>query len=320
MTIVAVNPVSSSWVFSTDSSTNPCRCCDAPRAMDHMDGYWHCDMQNRIWVVLDSAFDESAAHSCDQCLGSCRQHSLMDSMMFTMIHSEAFGLCWGDLILADELAALALETPEQRAARLAAEELMKEERFKATRATDMERYARLKAQTNTEMVKTSHGKKVAVIRKIQEPCKWLYLDEKAPKFEWQTTRDGKREPPHRPHLTGAECWAYEYHDPKTGKLQVKHTCDRLHPGEEGWMTEWNTNGRWRPAAAETRDFGCLRDRTFPCSHSDSSSTVSAVSSRSFHSNSSAPPRTHYPQQPSRPYKGSKKAGRGFSSLAFDDSD
>ena len=296
--------------------THPCRCCDAPHAMDRMDGYWHCDQQNRTWVVLDYPFDATANHDPEQCLGSCCQHLLMDSMVFSMIHADALNLSWGDLILADNAAMLAAETPEMRAAREAIEAAKEASRQLAIKAAEMERYARLKSQTNTEMVKTNNGKKIAVIRKVQEPCKWLYLDEKAPRHEWRTLRDGKREPPYRPYLTGAECWAFEYHDPKTGKLQVKHTCDHLHPGEEGWMTNWDTNGRWRPTTPETRDFGCLRDKAY--SRSDASSTVSTISSTSFHS-CSAPQRKPIPG-PTRTYASNKKAPRGFSTLAYDDSD
>lgn len=322
MTIAAVNPASSSWVFNLDTSTHPCHCCDAPRAMDHIDGYWHCDQQDRTWVVLDEPFDATSSHAIEHCLGSCSQHILIDAMVFSMIHSEAFGFCWGDLIQADEAAKLASETPEERSARLEAEAAKREASFLTTRATEMERYARLKSQTNTEMIKTDRGK-VARIRKVQEPCKWLYLDEKAPKSEWWRTRDGKLNPPYRPHLTGGECWAFEYHDPKTGKLQVKHTCDRLHPGEEGWCSEWNTNGRWRPAATEVRDFSCLSgNRSGPSRCSDAASTVSAssASSRSFHSAPCAPRKPTQAPPARSSYKDSKKGSSGFRALAFDDSD
>lgn len=299
MTIPVSNPVDSSWVFSLDPSTHPCRCCDAPRAMDHNDGYWHCDIQNRTWVILDSSFDAYAKHTDHQCLGSCCQHPLLDSTVFSMIHAEALDLFWGDLILANETAVLASETSEMRSVR-EADDLAKElTRQLAIKAADMERYARLKAQTNTEMVKANNGKKIAIIRKIQEPCKWLYLDESAPKHEWRTSRVGKPEPPYRLYLTGAECWAYEYHDPKTGKLQVKHTCDHLHPDEEGWMTEWNKDRRWRPTtASETRDFGCLIDKT------------------AYHKTQPKPTATYH----SHTHSGSKKTGYGFRSSGFAHSD
>jgi len=273
--------------------------------MDHEDGYWHCDQTNRTWLVLEKPFDSCKEHTATECLGRCAVHSLIDDTSFHLIHSEAFGICWGDIILVEQIETLAAESDEDRKMRLAAEAAAEEKRRLASKATEMERYARLKAQTNTQMVKTDRGK-IAVIRKIQEPCKWLYLDEKAPKHEWRTTRTGKREPPYRLHLTGAECWAFEYHDPKTGKLQIKHTCDHLHPGEEGWCAEWKSDSRWRRTAAAPREFGC---------HSDSASTVSASSATSFQTRAEPPPK------PSSATTHTKRAAvSGFSILALEDSD
>lgn len=318
MSLIALNPAVNSWCFTLDNSANPCSCCDAPRAMDHMDGYWHCDQQNRTWLVI-TAQSLNPFHSIEECVGNCELHSLMDDTVFSMLHAEAFGISWGDLIIADELAMRSAETPEELAARMASEAANELARTLAIKAAEMERYARLKAQTNTEVIKTDRGK-FTRIRKIQEPCKWLYLDEKAPKHEWRRTRTGKMEPPYRPHLSGAECWAFEYHDPKTGKLQIKHTCDHLHPGEEGWHEEWNTDGRWRPAAAETRDFsslaGSCASRT-PSRCSDSASTVSAASSYSHRSAPGAPRKA--PPPPQRSYE-RKKTSTGFHVLALDDSD
>jgi len=317
MTISVLSPHSNSWVFSEDSSTNPSRCCDAPRAMDHIDGYWHCDQQNRTWVVLDACFCADVHHTIDQCLGNCSQHTLMDDTLFSMFHAEAFDISWGDLIVADEEATRARETASERAARLDAEAAALASRQLTVKSTEMERYARIKAQTNTEIIKTDRGK-VARIRKIQEPCKWLYLDEKAPKHEWRMTRSGKREPPYRPYLSGAECWAYEYHDPKTGKLQVKHTCEEWNTNVEGWCEEWNTNGRWRPPVQETRDFSCLtgiiHNARTPSRCSDSASTTSGASSHSHRSTPGAP------RKVVTSFAGNKKTTSGFRVLAFDDSD
>jgi hypothetical protein len=51
----------------------------------------------------------------------------------------------------------------------------------------------------------------------------------------------------RMSLTGSECWAHEYHDPRTKALKTPHTCKRLHPNEDGWRDEWDTNRTFRPA-------------------------------------------------------------------------
>ena len=319
MTITLLNPASSSWVFSTNPATNPCSCCDAPRAMDHLDGYWHCDQENRTWLVLDDAFDATVTHSIEQCLGNCPQHPLVDSLLFSMSHADAFNIAWGDIVLADELAALARETPEERAARLEEEAILGAARQLAAKATEMERYARLKAQTNTEVIKLDRGKKITRIRKMQEPCKWLYLDEKAPKTEWRRNRDGKMEPPYRLYLTGAECWAFEYHDPKTGKLQVKHTCDHLHPGEEGWQAAWAKDRFWREPGSHTG--GWHSHSHTPTKHFDTASTVSttsAVSARSFRSAPAA--QRKFPVHSTSTSTRKINTRGGFSALMSDDSD
>lgn len=61
--------------------------------------------------------------------------------------------------------------------------------------------------------------------KIMRPCKWMYMND-----------DGKS---YSKHLTGAQCWAWEYTDPKTGKTECPHTCKYLHSNEFGWRDEWN---------------------------------------------------------------------------------
>jgi hypothetical protein len=63
--------------------------------------------------------------------------------------------------------------------------------------------------------------------KTLKPCKWLYLNE-----------DGKT---YSKHLTGAQCWAWEYIDPKTGKVEKPHSCKHLHPGDHDWCDAWNSN-------------------------------------------------------------------------------
>jgi len=61
--------------------------------------------------------------------------------------------------------------------------------------------------------------------KIMRPCKWVYLN-----VEDNT---------YSTHLSGAQCWAWEYDDPRTGKRECPHTCKHLHPNEFGWRDEWN---------------------------------------------------------------------------------
>jgi len=86
-----------------------------------------------------------------------------------------------------------------------------------------------------------HGAKAIVKR--AEPCKFLYDCQKP---------DGVSAA--RPTTLGVttECWSHEYKDPKTGLLVAKHVCDRLHPGEAGWLPQWTTDRRFKGAAPAVR--------------------------------------------------------------------
>jgi hypothetical protein len=130
------------------------------------------------------------------------------------------GSTWGTLVLEYEEKDRALESAEQRAARekkTAAEEA---ERLLEEEVIRREVYARdVKIRTHIGL------KRNETVAKRQQPCKWVVGE-----------------------FLGDECWAHEYTDPKTRNRVIKHTCDRLHPGEEGWCKEWLTNPRWKPAA------------------------------------------------------------------------
>jgi hypothetical protein len=169
--------------------------------------------------------------------------------------------CWADLLDALEAA----ESSTAKANRLAAEEAAAEERRLSGEAAAMAAYADLKKVT------CSVGKGAARhIKKVAFPCKWLYCDDAAPRSQWRKNETGQWCAPRRNHLTGGECWAHEYTDPKRFKAEkarliakgmaeaaaeaqakvfahvVKHNCDHLHPGEAGWLPQWNTNARFRP--------------------------------------------------------------------------
>ena len=47
----------------------------------------------------------------------------------------------------------------------------------------------------------------------------------------------------------SECWSHERKCPETGALLKPHTCPWLHPGEPGWLPQWNTDRLYKPAAA-----------------------------------------------------------------------
>jgi len=80
-----------------------------------------------------------------------------------------------------------------------------------------------------------------VNQKRPEPCKFLYSCVGTPARS--TTK----------HIS-SECWSHEYTDAVTGKLVAKHVCDRLHPGDEGWLAEWATDRHFKPAAVPQTQF------------------------------------------------------------------
>ena len=235
------------WGFS--ETDLPCRCCAATEAMEY--GRWNCH-DGQSWIVAD--WRSGCAASGDL------WHPCMEEPNGPLppLHMP---LSWADLVDAYEAA----ETPEARAARLAAEEAASEDRRLTGEAAAMEAYAQLKKLTAT----VGKGKE-RHIKKVPFPCKWLYCDDSAPRSQWRKTEQGQWCAPRRNHLTGSECWAWEYTDPKRFKAEkarlmakgakeaeaekaakvfahvIKHTCDHLHPGEPGWLPQWDTNQRYRP--------------------------------------------------------------------------
>lgn len=237
------------WGFS--ETDLPCRCCAATEAMDY--GRWNC-RDGQSWIVAEWRSSGGAG------AGGSLWHECMEEPNGPL-PALNMPLSWADLVDAFEAA----ETPAARAARLAAEEAASEDRRLTGEAAAMEAYAQLKKLT------ASVGKGAARhIKKVPFPCKWMFCDDSAPRSQWRKNEQGQWCAPRRNHLTGSECWAWEYTDPKRFKAEkarlmakgvaekaaeaqakvfahvVKHTCDHLHPGEPGWLPQWDTNARYRP--------------------------------------------------------------------------
>jgi hypothetical protein len=153
---------------------------------------------------------------------------------------------WGDIAEMDFAEAEARMTSAQRAAKSAALEAEMAERSKTAEAARMFNYAEDQKLANTK----GRGKERA-IGKVNEPCRWLYCDEKAPKSMWTKNAKGDLCAPVRMALTGAQCWAHEYVHPKSGLLVKPHTCKRLHPGEDGWLVVWAKDRTFKPSAADS---------------------------------------------------------------------
>ena len=77
------------------------------------------------------------------------------------------------------------------------------------------------------------------MEKKASPCARLYscVGDKSTGGAKPTTR----------HVT-SECWSHERKCPETGALLAPHKCPWLHPGEPGWLPQWNTDRLFKPAA------------------------------------------------------------------------
>jgi len=171
-------------------------------------------------------------HHPDECVGNCSIHPLAE-VGNEMKNSTWW---WADMVEAELAEMSRCETPDDREARRIADEQEAEARRLDLEASRMHTYAQDQKVLNMR----GKGKDRHII-KLDSPCKWLFADEKAPKNKWAKNEQGKLCAPIANHLTGAECWAHSYHDPKTKELIEPHTCKYLHPGENGWHTEWAKN-------------------------------------------------------------------------------
>lgn len=204
---------------------------------------WTCS-GGRKWLVVDHEPSREEPHGLDLCPGDCPQHPLLTGYILAFAKAVAQGASWGDIIFNEEKTALDALSAEERKAKedreanaRAAEELL---RSLAAEANRMAAYADQKGIAS----RCKHAKK-----KVLEPCLWLYCDEKAPKSQWYRNKKGELCAPKRNHLTGSQCWAWEYVDPKSKERKTPHTCDHLHPGEPGWRKEWDKDRNFRPDAA-----------------------------------------------------------------------
>jgi hypothetical protein len=203
----AASPFAYDLVWRWNEDKLPCACCPASQAMEY--GLWTCSQTGREWLTLPADAE-----------------------------------LWADVGDAAIAAARAAETPQQRAAREAAEAAAEHERELDYEVGRMYGHAQLCGAKNAVRVK---GSREVVIRKNDRPCKWLYCDEKVPKSQWRKDENGTLCAPLRNALTGSQCWGHEFVNPKTGKLEKPHKCGHLHPGEAGWRAEWNKDRFFNPA-------------------------------------------------------------------------
>lgn len=195
-------------------------------------------------------------HYGDFCPGNCSLHPLVTGVMIEVFAIMATGskTAWACINEMEFERQAAAETEGQRQAREAAAAALERERAAAAEGAKMFAYAEAQKHRNT----VGKGKEKHV-HKTTGPCKWLYCDEKAPKSQWRKNEKGEWCAPVVKQLTGSACWAWEYTHPKTKQFMAPHSCKHLHPGEPGWLKEWNTDRTYKaplaaPAGVEARWF------------------------------------------------------------------
>jgi len=220
---------------------------DGPCTHALCEGSSCCQYNGRRWD--QTAEFLAGPHSLLECNGRCGM-PFHDVDSIQVAHAEAAGMGWGDLAyIWDEEAALR-ETPEQAAAKALARAKRQEEDEKEAKAARCWNYLRDTEVKNS--CKSAQNK-----AKLQQPCKYLYC---TPGVEGRYER----------HLTGEECWGFQYHCPKTGQLLKAapgKECKHLHPGEAGWLAQWGTvvgtgDRYYKPAGSLTRDFGALKSGNY----------------------------------------------------------
>ena len=189
-------------------------------------------------------------HPVNECLGNCAQHPLMRLEYLAMSGIWNFDVLDNYGIKYTSWATINEDEFTRIESSMTSEQKSDKENFKLAQKVDEElnheanrmfRYAESSKQLN------SRGKgRDRHIDKMDEPCRWLYCDESVPKSKWKMNAKGEYCAPVVNHLTGAHCWAHEYQDPKTKLWHKPHACKRLHPNEDGWRDEWDTDRIFRP--------------------------------------------------------------------------
>lgn len=207
----------------------PCRCCSPVNAIEG--DFWACDTTGRRWIILDQA-PTPESHPMEVCCGgNCTLHPLLSSSVARWCRGSASGISWQDMLLEEEAEEDAQKSAEQLATERAQREAV---------ASKMEKEIELGAVcTHIKRVQDAQAARYAARGKIAEPCKKLYSCQGGGK-------QGGVARPTTMHVS-SECWRYEYTDPESGKLIKVHTCNWLHPGEDGWQPEWETNRTFKPA-------------------------------------------------------------------------
>jgi hypothetical protein len=230
-----------------------CNCCGHEAITP--DRVWQCaNRPEKRWQLypapeLGWAVQKRFDHPISECRGNCAFHPLHLAEYPGAPQQGHGGWLWtvdgvatnGTASFADFVdlcheEAAATETAEQRAKREAKHQAELAELELAGEVMKREIYATDVKQRTMRGV--GRGEKP---KTIATPCKWVIGEFEGDKVTYTDPTTGKK-------YRHAECWAHEYTDPRTKKRECPHTCNRLHPGQAGWHSEWFTNRNWKPAA------------------------------------------------------------------------
>lgn len=132
------------------------------------------------------------------------------------------------------------ECAARAAHREANAELYRAEEAKAQLAWQQKRIEEKVADESKMRLNREQLKSGLKLEKKACPCARLYscVGDKSTGGAKPTTR-----------YVSSECWSHERKCPQTGALLTPHKCPWLHPGEPGWLPQWNTDRLFKPAAA-----------------------------------------------------------------------
>lgn len=288
------------WAFSEEEL--PCRCCSPGFAME--DDLWQCK-QGPAWQIVDESPDLTKEHDFSMCDGTCG-NPLHNRSNLQLAYAEFNAVGWGDLDqmwLDEELSTLSESEKKQREAEAEAK------RQEEERVAEIEHQARIITNKVRDHAiwagcKDHKGKTMAI------PCKFLY--------DCQGDRKNGGSRPTTLHVT-TECWSFCYTCPETGKTlrptlaDGTPVCRALHPGQVGWLKEWDTNRNFRPVVAAA-----------PAPNNRFSNLGAPQPQRAFHTNTNTnKPNTHYNTKPTTNYPTKPAATKPKNNnmfTYFDDSD
>jgi hypothetical protein len=204
-----------------DLERGPCRggCC-ASHAMDENCGYttWTCN--HGAWVLPKERMLSPVLnyHEADACPGNCQLHPLTTAEFLNLRREMDCAIGWGTAVCLDWEAAIAKESPAQRAARLAADAA-----HDAATQGRIENFSVTKKQS-----KWTDGGKMKF--RVPRCCKYasLFEQHRCAKCECtvpagQDTCCGQNGQRHLPEKL-AGCWSHE----------STRTCIYIHPDEPQW--------------------------------------------------------------------------------------